>query len=179
MPTGERASGRAPGLQRPAGAHLGRRSAAWRQRGFTYLAVLLVVALWSALAAGWALRSAQAAQREREHELLFRGAQIARAIGSYRAVDPAAPGPADLAVLLNDRRGAAPRHHLRQLYADPFTGRADWVLLTDAQRGLLGVRSRVGRPRLLQAAGPGAGGQLLSDWEFRAQLPAAPQPQLQ
>ena len=141
-------------------------------RGFTYLALLLVLALGSALAAGWAQRASQAAQREREWELLYRGGQIAQAIARYRAADPAAPGPTDLASLLADRRGPQPRHHLRQLYPDPFTGRPDWVLLTDAQRRLVGVHSRATQRRLLQASGPEAEGPLLSDWVFRAQAVA-------
>ena len=183
MPTGERPAQR--GWQRQHGPHQ-------RPAGFTYLAVLLLLALWSALVAGWAQRSQQAAQREQELELLFRGGQIAGAIAAWRAatpapttpptaepddtsppVPPAPAGPPDLQSLLDDRRGAVPRHHLRQLYADPFTGRPDWVLITNAQQQVLGVRSRVAKPRLLLGHAPGgdpaaATGPLLSDWIFRA-----------
>ena len=179
MPTGERPNqSRRPRRLRPV-------------RGFTYLALLLVIALWAAMVAGWAQRSQQAGQRERELELLFRGGQIAAAIAAWRAASPppvpapadpddsvpqpprAPPGPPDLQSLLDDRRGPLPRHHLRQLYADPFTGRPDWLLITDAQQRVLGVRSRVARPRLLQGRAAGgdaaaATGPLLSDWVFRA-----------
>ena len=51
------------------------------QRGFTYLALLVAVALLGiGLAAGSELWS-QTRQREREQELLYIGAQFRRAIG--------------------------------------------------------------------------------------------------
>lgn len=116
------------------------------QRGFTYLGLLFAVALSGAGLAVVGQSAATAMQRERERELLFRGDEIRRAIEAYvRATPPGQPRfPRRLQDLLVDTRGATPRHHLRRLYADPFTGSADWVLLPapgDAQ-GIAGVRSR-------------------------------------
>ncbi|MDC8785706.1 type II secretion system protein [Roseateles koreensis] len=104
-----------------------------QQRGFTYLGLLFFVALlaagMAALGQSWQL----AAQREREQELVFRGEEIARAIASYAKAGStsASQYPARFEDLLEDRRGPVPRHHLRRLYADPFTGQADWVLVKE------------------------------------------------
>jgi hypothetical protein len=50
--------------------------------------------------------------------------------------------PASLQNLLTDERFPVPRHHLRRLYPDPMTGRADWTLvLTPDQSGIQGVAS--------------------------------------
>lgn len=154
-------------------------------RGFTYLGVLLLLALLGALLAGVGHRAQLTAQRERERELLFRGQQIAQAISAYRtATDPPA-WPQRLDELLADRRQGPPVHHLRRLWADPFTRQADWVLLPapPPATGFIGVHSRVAQRRLLQADGPtspaGTNGPLLSDWHFVApagEAPAEPKP---
>ena len=115
-----------------------------RQRGFTYLWLLFALAVGAAGLAALGERASMAVQRERETELMFRGQQIASAIAAYRAASPNGTQqfPAALKDLLEDRRSERPMHHLRQLYADPFTGQPDWVLvLGDADR-IAGVHSR-------------------------------------
>lgn len=116
------------------------------QRGFSYLAVLFLVALTAAALAALGQAWSTAAQRERERELIFRGGEIARAIAAYAAATPTPPQqyPRRLEDLLEDRRGAKPRRHLRRLYADPFTQEPDWVLVPEqGQPGaFMGVRSR-------------------------------------
>lgn len=114
-----------------------------RQRGFTYLWLLLGLALGAAALAAVGERSAQAVHREREAELEFRGREIARALAAYWAATPGAGKlPPSLEVLVEDRRGLTPRHHLRRLYSDPFTGLPDWVLVKNADGGIEGVHSR-------------------------------------
>ncbi len=116
-----------------------------RVRGFTYLGLLFLVAAGAAALSTLGMRWTTAVQRDKEQELIFRGHQIARAIAAYRAA-PGADGkpawPRQLEELVEDRRGIKPRHHLRRLYADPFTGQPDWVLLTASDGSLRGVRSR-------------------------------------
>lgn len=127
------------------------------QRGLTYLLLLFVLAAagagLAALGGQWAL----AAQREREAELIFRGGQISQALADWRDGSPAGQpveqrAPLTLQDLLVDERSASlrqgQRHHLRRLYADPFTGQPDWVLLLDAQGRITGVASRSRRPAL-------------------------------
>lgn len=114
------------------------------QRGFTYLWLLLVLATGGAGLAALGERASAAVQRERETELMFRGQEIARAIAAYWA---ATPGPAkalpqSLQELLEDRRGTQVVRHLRRLYADPFTGEADWALLRTDDGLVAGVHSR-------------------------------------
>jgi type II secretory pathway pseudopilin PulG len=127
------------------------------QRGFSYLAVLFLVALTAAALAALGQAWSTAAQRERERELMFRGGEIARAIAAYAAATPTPPPqyPRRLEDLLDDRRGPKPRHHLRRLYADPFTQEPDWVLVPEpGQSGtFIGVRSRSAQ-RLLKERGP-------------------------
>lgn len=75
---------------------------------------------------------------------MFRGLEIARAISAYQAATPGDVKtlPESLQDLLDDRRSPKPAHHLRRLYLDPFTGKADWALLTTEDGRIAGVRSR-------------------------------------
>lgn len=138
----------------------------------TYLGLLFALAIGGALLASAAMRWQVAAQREREAELLARGNEIRRAIADYAAVDGTLPPSLD--DLLTDRRGTEPRHHLRRLYADPFTGRPDWRLLRDAGGRIRGVASRdmrVAWKRSAVAATVAAGHSppRVGDWEFVAE----------
>lgn len=144
-----------------------------RARGFTYLAVLFLVALTAAALAALGPAWRTAAQRGQEAELAFRGGEIARAIASYAAATPAPPAqyPQRLDDLLSDARGVKPRHHLRRLYADPFTGAPDWELLPEpGQPGAFSaVRSR-SEQALLREYGPdGAAVNAARDLVFSAQ----------
>ncbi len=117
-------------------------------RGFSYLLLLFSLA---ALGAGLAALGTQwqaAAQRERETELLWRGLQWRDALQRFHDQTPEGQPalPQQPADLLHDKRWPTPRHHLRQAWADPFTGAADWVLLRDADGGIVGLHSRSQRP---------------------------------
>ena len=114
------------------------------QRGFTYLWLLFVLAAGAGGLASLGQRASIAVQRDREAELIFRGVEIARAISTYRAATPglAKTLPASLQDLLDDRRGPRPVRHLRRVYVDPFTGKADWILITTSDGRISGVHSR-------------------------------------
>lgn len=145
------------------------------QRGFTYLFVLFLVALTSAALAALGQAWSQAAQRERERELQFRGEAIAAAIASYQKASPnrQADLPATLDELLEDRRGPRVLHHLRQRYADPFTGQADWVLVSPVPElpRFNAVRSRSEQPLLRERSPQGQAIAKASDWLFSAPPP--------
>lgn len=113
-------------------------------RGFTYLWLLFIVAAGATGLAALGQRATATMQREREAELIFRGQQIQNAIATYWQLSPGAAKelPRTLAELLEDRRGPTVVRHLRQLYADPFTGKADWVLLVTEEGRIQGVQSR-------------------------------------
>lgn len=147
-----------------------------RVRGFTYLWLLFVLAMGGALLATIGQRWSGVVQRDREHELLFRGAQIAAAIAAYRAAPGVSPPqwPAGFDVLVEDRRSALPRRHLRRVYIDPFTGAPDWEPIYAEDGGWRGVRSRSGAvAMILTAARPegAAPPQRVSDHLFVAVVP--------
>lgn len=155
------------------------------QRGLTYLLLLFALALGSAGLAALGERWELAAQREREAELLFRGGQFSQALAGFRDTPVAgrAKAPRSLEDLISDERVWPPLHHLRQLYADPFTGQADWELLRDPQGQIVALASRSRRPALRrqgvalrQGSDPAA--PKVGDWLFAAEPPSAATPAL-
>lgn len=92
--------------------------------------IILVAILGLVGAAG--LKMGSLLQRQAaEQELLDIGAQFSDALHSYAAATP--PGqpqqPTSLADMLRDPRVPQLRRHLRRLYVDPITGKAQWGLL--------------------------------------------------
>lgn len=147
-----------------------------REYGFTYLWLLFIVAIGSVLLAAAGQRWSQVAAREREHELMFRGSEIAEAIGAYRAVGSG--GPRTLDDLVDDRRAPQLRRHLRRVYVDPFTGQADWEPVLADDGSWRGVRSRSPAPALMlppdaERREPGRGARI-SDHQFIEPVAAAP-----
>jgi type II secretory pathway pseudopilin PulG len=114
------------------------------QRGFTFIGVLILTAVLGIGLAGLGRVWSVQAQRDREQELLFVGDQFRAAILSYSAATPAGKPryPRDLEDLLDDRRHPVTRRHLRQLYPDPLTGKADWEIVRGADGGIVAVHSR-------------------------------------
>ncbi|NSL56716.1 MULTISPECIES: type II secretion system protein [Uliginosibacterium] len=117
-----------------------------RLAGFTYIGLLLVIAVIG-LAAGSAIQLGAISQRRQvEDELMFVGLQYKRAIRSYFEAAPpgaTAAAPARLEDLLRDPRFPQVKRHIRRLYADPLTGKNDWVLIRTLDgQGILGVHSR-------------------------------------
>ena len=98
------------------------------QAGFTYMGLLMVVALAGISMAGVGIVWHQDAQREREKELLFIGQAYRNAIGSYYENSPstAKQFPQTLQDLILDTRFPSVKRHIRQLYADPFARDKDW-----------------------------------------------------
>ncbi len=146
-----------------------------RSGGYTYLGLLFLLALGGAALARYGEVVATAAQREREHELLFRGQEIQRAIEAYARATPTGHGrwPRSLNDLLVDKRHGMPRHHLRRLYPDPFTGHADWVLVAapGTEAGFQGVRSAAQvRPLKAQVTAGQGPHDCVCEWAFKAQL---------
>lgn len=150
------------------------------ERGFTYLLLLFALALGAAAMAAMGEQWATQAQRERESELLFRGREIAAALAAWRDATPAgqASSPEALQDLLVDTRSSPPRHHLRRLYTDPFTLRADWDLLRNEQGRILAVASRsrqlaYARPDIALRPGAELASPSVGDWLFQPDAAAA------
>jgi type II secretory pathway pseudopilin PulG len=113
------------------------------QRGFTYLWVLVAVAILGvglqAVSEVWVT----SVRRQKLEELDWIGAQFTQAIGSYYLSSPGGVRayPATLQDLLEDRRFATTRRYLRVVYANPFTGKVDWELVLAADGRVRGVRA--------------------------------------
>lgn len=99
------------------------------QAGFTYLWVLMSVALMGVGLVVVADLHSTTARRQQEAELLWVGQQFQQALTSYHNVAlPAGTHeyPVSVNDLLDDKRGIVARRHLRKLFVDPVTGRAEW-----------------------------------------------------
>lgn len=110
--------------------------------GFTYIGLLLAIAMAGFFMAAVSEVWHTAAKREREAELLFAGDQIRKALTRYVA---SAPGteryPRRLEDLLRDPRYPIPRRYLRQVYRDPMTADGEWGLVKSGEF-ITGVYSR-------------------------------------
>lgn len=114
-----------------------------RETGFTYIGVLILVALMGiALAASGQVWHTLLKQ-EKEQELLFIGQQFRLALRQYARQTPgqARRAPLRLEELLQDPRYPGTRRYLRKLYVDPMTGKAEWGLLKGPAGEIYGVYS--------------------------------------
>jgi type II secretory pathway pseudopilin PulG len=116
-----------------------------RQGGFTYLGVLLAIAILgiglSAAAEVWVMT----ARRQRMEQLEWAGQQYVQAIGSYFEATPGRVKtyPRTLQDLTEDKRFAFVRRHLRQVYVNPSSGVADWEIIPALPDGIRGLRVHV------------------------------------
>lgn len=143
------------------------------QQGAVLLLIILFIGV-SALASSSLLVShTTQARRDKEEQLLFVGDQFRKAIASYYNTTP--PGgarslPTTLEALLSDERFPTPVRHLRRLYLDPQTGRADWKAIT-ANGRIIGISSSSGVKPLKRSDFPRgyehfSNAQAYSDWAF-------------
>ncbi|WP_020653512.1 type II secretion system protein [Massilia niastensis] len=116
-----------------------------RQAGFTYLGLIILVAIIGMVGAA-TLKIGSLLQRvAAEEELLETGAAFSAALESYAAATPRGqpPQPPTLDVLLKDPRFPGVRRHLRKIFVDPMTGKAEWgvVYLGGGDKGVVAVYS--------------------------------------
>ena len=155
--------GSAPSIQRRA-----------QQRGFTYLALLFAIALHGAVLAAAGSVWSTAEKRERERELLFVGDQFRSAIAAYARGGPGIQGqlPRTLDDLLLDPRFPVNTRHLRRIFVDPITWKAEWGLVrTPDGNAIVGVYSLSDQAPLKKAHFEPAdrafeGAARYSDWKF-------------
>jgi type II secretory pathway pseudopilin PulG len=102
-----------------------------RAAGFTYLGVLLLVAMMGIALVVVSQVWVTMQKRDKEEELLFVGGQFRRALALYYANTPGGGEryPRSLDDLLKDPRYPGVRRYLRKIYHDPITGRAEWGLV--------------------------------------------------
>jgi len=112
--------------------------------GFSYLGVLILVAVMSISLVGTGRYWSTIIKRELEAELLYRGDQIREAIASYYNNPPGGQNktyPRKFSDLLKDPRYPNVKRHLRKWYPDPMSRGKDWVYIIDASQRLKGVHS--------------------------------------
>ncbi len=139
-------------------------------RGFTYLGLLVAVALVGLLLAAAGEVASTALRREREAQLLWVGHQYRAAIGRYWRDRRAYPQA------LADLLGSAPdapiqARYLRRLYPDPMTSDVGWTLVPAPGGGIMGVASRSRRAPLKTAGfeladADFADASSYGDWQF-------------
>ncbi len=114
-----------------------------RQKGFTYLAVLLAMLILALATQGVMTFVSQQALREHEADLLRIGQTMSKAIGTYYESTPGMVKlwPQTLEELLDDRRQVSIVRHLREVYPDPITRLPNWGLVMAAEGGIKGVYS--------------------------------------
>jgi len=113
------------------------------QKGSVLLFLLVAVVLMGLLAGIAGSTWKTITQRAKEEELLWRGNQIRKAIGSYYTTAKAgtlSTFPQTLEQLVHDPRMVGTVRHLRKVYPDPMTGK-DWELIVDPTGRIQGVHS--------------------------------------
>lgn len=150
------------------------------QHGFTYLALLFMVATVGAGLAVAGVDWHTMQQREKEAELLFIGQEFRKAIALYyyRTPGGAYEYPKSLEELLEDHRFPSVQRYLRRIYRDPLTNQAQWGLIQSGDGRISGVRSlSEGQPLKTDnfpAALPFEGKRRYSEWEFVFVPPSGP-----
>lgn len=114
-----------------------------RQRGFTYIGLLILIAIMGILLAVTGDVWYVAQKREKEQELLFVGNQFRRAIIQFYNQSPPQTNQyaTRLEDLLKDPRYPSTRRYLRKIYPDPITGKTQWGLVKGLSGEIYGVRS--------------------------------------
>lgn len=113
------------------------------QRGFSYIAVLIATAIIAAGASIALEANATLQRRANETELLAIGAEYRAALESYAAATPVGQpsAPLELQELLRDPRHPGVRRHLRRLYPDPMTGKAEWGVARSPDGRIIAIHS--------------------------------------
>jgi type II secretory pathway pseudopilin PulG len=166
------------------------------------LMLLAALAIIGVVSAHALQTGATLGRRDAEAQLLAIGAEYRQALWSYAGLTASAPGLSDSAGSVAGSpsglpRGAAPlqlagpmqmddlladprtpglRRHLRRIYVDPLTGRAEWGTVRNAQGAIVGIYSLApGTPIRTSFEAGDAGfdnARSYRDWVFG--LPATP-----
>lgn len=113
------------------------------QDGFTYLILLFSIAILGIGLATTGVIWSTESRLAKERELEFIGQEFVRAIESYYNATPGEVKtyPLTLEDLVSDTRFLFTKRHLRKIYANPFTNKADWNLINNPQGGITGLEA--------------------------------------
>ena len=152
-----------------------------RCHGFTYIGLLILIALMGIALAGTGMVWHTQVRREKERDLLFVGDQFRRAIGQYYERSPGGDKrfPQSLDDLLLDKRYPATQRYLRRVYPDPITGTA-WGFVKGPEDRIVGVYSLSEDAPLKRAGFPSdygdfEGKEHYREWRFVYSPMAPPQ----
>jgi type II secretory pathway pseudopilin PulG len=114
-----------------------------RQAGFTYVGLLIIVAIMAAGATAALDAGARVQLREQEAELLAIGQEFRDALKSYAEASPVGQpeAPKELGELLRDPRFPGTKRHLRRIYPDPLNGREEWGVDRSPDGRIMGIHS--------------------------------------
>jgi type II secretory pathway pseudopilin PulG len=111
-----------------------------RQSGFTYLLLLFAIALIGVALSTTTEVWSKSDERNKLKELDWVGGQYVKAIESYYYFGGVnRKFPKSLLELTLDGRSPFAIRHLREVYADPLTGKQDWLLIKAPDGGIAGV----------------------------------------
>ncbi|MEY8878376.1 MAG: hypothetical protein AB9M60_17845 [Leptothrix sp. (in: b-proteobacteria)] len=143
-----------------------------RQHGAVLLGFLVLLAASGWTVATWSQGAADERQRDDEQELLWIGAQYRSAIDAYYNSTPSGVKrlPLKLEELIEDKRFAKSRRHLRKVYGDPMLPGKPLKLIYQGQQ-ISGVYSAsTGVPFKRSDFGVGeekfANAKTYADWRF-------------
>ena len=147
-----------------------------REAGFTYVGLIVLVAIIGLVGAATLKADALLRRAAAEQELLEIGAAFSEALKSYADATPRGQPtyPPSLQELLKDTRSPAVRRHLRKIFVDPVTGKAEWgIVHAGNDSGVLAVYSLSGARPLKVANFDARFANLenrehISDWKFAA-----------
>ena len=115
-----------------------------RQGGFTYLSLVILLAIMGLVGAAALKVDALLARAAAEQELLEIGAAFSAALDSYAAATPQGKPtqPPTMQDLLKDNRLPPIRRHLRKVFVDPVSGKAEWgITYVGDKVGIIGIYS--------------------------------------
>jgi type II secretory pathway pseudopilin PulG len=149
-----------------------------REGGFTYLGLVILVTVIGLVGAATLKVDSLLRRAQAEDDLLETGAAFSEALRTYAEATPKGQPsqPPSLQELLKDPRFPGVRRHLRKIYVDPLTGKAEWGIVwanPGERRGVLAVYS-LSKAKPLKVAHFDArfsgfeNKQHISDWKFVA-----------
>ena len=158
--------------------HSGSRRATRREGGFTYLGLVILVTVIGLVGAATLKVDSLLRRAAAEEELLEIGAAFGAALRTYAEATPKGQPaqPPSLQELLKDPRSPAVRRHLRKIFVDPLTGKAEWGIVwadPGGRKGVLAVYS-LSQARPLKVANFDArfpnfeNKEHIADWKFAA-----------
>lgn len=114
-----------------------------RQHGFTYLGLLVAIAL---LGIGLSVASevwVKISDRQRRMQMEWIGEQYRNAIASFYYTGSIRTYPKTLDDLTLDKRFPRQQHHLRELYSNPYSSDSPWKTVPAPGGGIRGVFAEI------------------------------------